>query len=140
MNAITALIASLLWLTPPSEVAPATGINFETGTWQEVQDKAAAEGKPIFVDAFAVWCGPCKWMDANVFTDAQVAQFFNENFVNYRFDMEKGEGKVFAREHNVMNYPTFLFFDSEGKLKHRAIGSKQSQQFIELGKEALGKL
>ena len=139
MNAITLLIMSLLLTITPAAIAQ-SGINFETGTWEQVQQKAASQGKPIFVDAYAVWCGPCKWMDANVFTDPSVGQFFNENFINYRYDMEKGDGKQFAQEQKVTNYPTLLFFNAEGKLTHRAIGSRQVQQFIELGQEALGKM
>lgn len=41
-------------------------IVFEKGTWEEVKEKAAKENKPIFVDAYTTWCGPCKWMAKNI--------------------------------------------------------------------------
>ena len=44
------------------------GIDFFHGTWEEALEKATAEEKPIFVDAYAVWCGPCKRMAREVFT------------------------------------------------------------------------
>ncbi len=44
------------------------GMKFEHGiTWKEIQAKAKAENKYIFMDAFTTWCGPCKYMAANIF-------------------------------------------------------------------------
>ena len=37
-------------------------INFEKGTFKEILAKAKKEKKLVFMDAFAVWCGPCKLM------------------------------------------------------------------------------
>jgi thioredoxin len=116
-----------------------TGIQFETGTWAEVLQKAKDENKIIFVDAYAKWCGPCKWMDKKVFVDPSVGAFFNENFINYKFDMEVGEGRAFASKYMIRNYPTFLFLDGEEKIVHRTIGSRAAEQLITLGKEALSK-
>ncbi|MEM6299145.1 MAG: thioredoxin family protein [Bacteroidota bacterium] len=116
--------------------AEESGIQFSEGTWTEIQAKAKAENKFIFVDAYTVWCGPCKWMDKNVFTQAEVGEFFNENFVSYRLDMEKGEGPEFAREHGVRAYPTFLFFSPEGTLVHRAVGGRAPEDFVKVGAAA----
>ena len=74
----------------------AQGIQFSEGSWAEIKAKAKAEKKYIFVDAYAVWCGPCKWMAKEVFTDAKVGETYNKQFVSYKFDMEKGEGLDFA--------------------------------------------
>ena len=43
------------------------GIHFEQGlSWKDILAKAKAEHKYIFVDCYATWCGPCKYMDKNV--------------------------------------------------------------------------
>ena len=67
----------------------AQGIEFFKGTWEEALAEASAKEKLIFVDAYAVWCGPCKRMAKNVFTQDKVGEFFNKNFVNMKIDMEK---------------------------------------------------
>ncbi|KAA3624690.1 MAG: thioredoxin, partial [Bacteroidetes bacterium] len=40
----------------------AQGIEFLHLTWDEALELAKEEEKIIFVDAYAVWCGPCKRM------------------------------------------------------------------------------
>lgn len=115
----------------------AQGIAFEHGSWAEVKAKAAKENKFIFVDAFTTWCGPCKWMAANVFTTEEVGKFYNTNFVSYKFDMEKGEGVDFAKQYAVNFYPTYLFFDSKGEIVHRSGSSKEAANFVEDGKHAI---
>lgn len=116
------------------------GIQFFEGSWNEVLAESERTGKPIFVDAYAVWCGPCKWMSSKVFTDAEVGAFFNENFINYKYDMEKGEGKAFSRAYAVTAYPTLLFMNAEGRVEHRVVGYREPQPFIEEGKKALNEM
>ncbi|MFN4256425.1 MAG: thioredoxin family protein, partial [Saprospiraceae bacterium] len=84
------LFPTLLFCLPT--LLAAQGMNFEHGTWAEVLAKAKAENKPIFMDAYTVWCGPCKMMSNQTFPDAKVAELFNARFVNVKVDMEKGEG------------------------------------------------
>ncbi|MDX1904390.1 MAG: thioredoxin family protein [Thermonemataceae bacterium] len=112
-------------------------INFEHGTWAEVKAKAKSEKKAIFVDAFTTWCGPCKWMAANTFTDTEVGKFYNANFINYKFDMEKGEGTTFAQTYSVNAYPTLLFFDANGEIVHKMMGAAPAEPFLAWGKDAL---
>ena len=79
----------------------AQGIEFAHGsTWKEILAKAEKEDKLIFVDAYAEWCGPCKKMAKDVFTQKEVGGYFNANFVNVKMDMEAGEGPMlFAGEY-----------------------------------------
>jgi thioredoxin-related protein len=115
----------------------AQGITFEKGSWAEVVNKAKAENKYIFVDAYAEWCGPCKWMAKNVFTDAKVAEHFNAKFVNYKFDMEKGEGPDFAKIYAVAAYPTLLFFNPNGELVHKVLGAQPADQLLMQSEKAI---
>ena len=53
----------------------AQGINFFEGSFQEVKAEAKKQNKIIFIDCYTSWCGPCKWMAKNVFTDKKVGDF-----------------------------------------------------------------
>lgn len=112
------------------------GIQFEEANWKKILAKAEAEGQLIFVDAYASWCGPCKMMAKNVFTQSEVGEYYNRNFVNAKIDMEKGEGVGLARKYNVRAYPTLLFINADGQLVHRGVGYKDAEDFIQLGEEA----
>ncbi|MEM8526116.1 MAG: thioredoxin family protein [Bacteroidota bacterium] len=112
-------------------------INFDNADWENTLKKAKEEDKLIFVDAYTTWCGPCKWMDANVFTDEKVGEFYNENFINVKIDQEKGEGILFQKAYGVRGFPSFLFIDGKGEVVHRGIGSKPTAQFVSLGEAAL---
>lgn len=127
------LLALLMVL---SFTTKAQGIEFFHGTFNEALAKAAKENKMVFMDAYTSWCGPCKWMAANTFTDAGVGEYFNKNFVNVKMDMENGEGPTLARKYGVMAYPTLLFIGSNGLVVHKEIGAKPADKFIEAGKKA----
>jgi thiol-disulfide isomerase/thioredoxin len=119
------------------EKISAGGMKFFEGTWAEVLTAAKEQNKYVMVDAFADWCVPCKWMVANVFNTEAAGSFYNDKFIMYKFDMEKGEGPEFAEKYAVDLYPTYLFFSPEGELVHRSTGSKPVEMFIEDGKNAL---
>lgn len=87
------------------------GIRFFEGNIEQVKAEAASKNKFIFIDCYTTWCGPCKWLAKNVFTNDNIGKFYNQNFINYSLDMEKGEGKDFAKKYGVHAYPTLLFID-----------------------------
>lgn len=134
----TLLLLSLLGLT---FFAKAEGIEFFKGSWEEAKQTAIEQDKIIFVDAYTSWCGPCKLMSKKVFTQKTVGDFYNSNFISVKLDMEKtDEGRKFARDYRVRSYPTLLFIDGAGEVVHLAVGAKQPNDFIALGKSVLKKM
>ena len=124
------LINQLIW-------AQQTGIRFEKNTWEELLAKAEIDNELVFLDAFTTWCGPCKSMSRNVFTDQSVGKFYNRNFVNAKIDMEKGEGQQIARKYKIEAYPSLLFINGKGEVVHRSTGYKDVNEFLLLGETAL---
>ena len=119
-------------------MAQSNGINFIQGkTWDELLAMAKATDKLLFVDAYAVWCAPCKLMDQQVFVDERVGTFYNENFICTKMDMEKGEGIDIAQRYKIQAFPSYLFVDGEGNLAQKSIGYQPIEAFISTGEKAL---
>lgn len=93
--------------------------------------------KKIFMDIYTVWCGYCKEMDKDVFSNAIIAKYLNENFYPVKFNAEQKEDIVFKGNTYVnpnpdrpksahelaqailqgnMVYPSFAFLNEEGLL------------------------
>ncbi len=111
-------------------------INFRAITFQQALAAAKAEHKMVFLHGFADWCHYCEFMKDSVYTDKEVAAFFNANFVNIKMDFEK-EGKQIATEVKAHSFPVLLFYDASGELVHRGGGRKYKPAFMELGRDAL---
>ena len=117
----------------------AAGIDFFQGTWEEALEKAKKEDKLIFVDAYTTWCGPCKRMSKQVFTQNEVGEFYNKNFISMKIDMEKTPGRKFQRKYPVSAFPTLYYIDGDGEVAHVTKGGKSPEQFIQLGQMAMKK-
>ncbi len=113
------------------------GMKFFHGTLEEAQKEADKTNKLLFVDGYTSWCGPCKKMSAETFVDKKVGDFFNKHFVNYKLDMEKGEGPDFAGKYGVNAYPTMLFLNPKGDEVHRILGFRASEPFLQEGLKAI---
>lgn len=116
---------------------PGKGMDFTKGSWEEVKAKAAQQDRFIMVDAYTSWCVPCQYMSKHVFSDPNVASYFDPRFVSYKLDMETAQGQSFAKEYVVNAYPTLLFFNSAGELVSKVEGAKNQLDFIALGKSVV---
>ncbi len=109
------------------------------GTLTEVIEKAEMENKLVFIDFTADWCAPCKLMEEEVYTYPSVYEFYNNNFINYRLDIQKGNGPNIAFLYEVKTLPTLLFIDNRGREVHRHTGSLGIEGVLELAKTALSR-
>jgi len=113
-------------------------IQFIEKPWQDIVTMAKQQNKVIFLDAYASWCGPCKWMAANMFTNDSIADYYNRTFICASFDMEKGEGVDLRKKYAVRAYPSLVFIDTTGNMIHERVGAPQRvQDYFEMGRVAL---
>ena len=116
-----------------------TGIIFTAVSWNDALEKVKAAHKYIFVDAYASWCGPCKMLKATTFKNKEVAAFFNENFINFSIDMEKGEGVDLSAKWAIQAYPTLIIFDADGRPVLETMGFLNPKDLMKFAKQALAK-
>jgi len=84
----------------------------------------------LFVDVYATWCGPCKQMDSQVYTDPAVAKFMNTHFVNVRMDGETDFGRKYAAEQQLQGYPSMFIFSDEGDHISSLVGFKPALELV----------
>jgi thiol-disulfide isomerase/thioredoxin len=92
-------------------------------SWSDILDKADRTGKIIFLDGYTSWCAPCKKMDKEVFTRPEIANYFNQKFINVKYDMEMAQGDLLKDKYGVQVFPTYLFISPSGEEIHRIVGA-----------------
>ena len=114
--------------TPSGNKSPEPETKNTTITWHAygaALKKAAEEDKHIFIDFTAKWCGYCRKMDREVFTDQRVIDMLNDDFVSVKVDGDSKneldidgykitERNLAVQEYGVRGYPTFWFLKSDG--------------------------
>ena len=116
-------------------VAPAhAGVKWSDATFEAALKQAAAEKKPILIDFFATWCGPCHELDKNVFTQDAVAAELS-TLIALRVDAESPPGKALVERYHVVGYPTVLLVGPDGKEVDRLFGYMDAQAFLRTVKD-----
>jgi thioredoxin-related protein len=122
--------------------------------WMTMNEALAAQKKQpkkIFMDVYTTWCGPCKLLDKNTFSDKKVIDFINKNYYAVKFNGEgteeitfedftytnpnyqegrKGRNAThfFADALKLRGYPSLVFFKEDGALIQAIPGYKTPQQ------------
>ena len=94
-------------------------VNFSDVNVDEAIARASAEGKLVFMDFYASWCTPCKWMEKTTFSDERIASALNSNFISVKVNIDDVEGFQMKNKYEVNFLPTILILSSEGKMVER---------------------
>ena len=101
--------------------------------WKDV-NSGLQEGKQshkyVLVDVYTEWCGWCKSLDRDTFSNQDLIHFLESKFVCVKANAEdNGPGQKMAGEYGVNGYPCALVFDQNGKLIGRIIGYKDANGY-----------
>lgn len=120
--------------------AQSEGIKFFEGSFSDAMKKAVETHKPVMVDMSTSWCGWCRKMKANTFTDKAAADYYNEHFICIELDAEHGDGLKLAQQYHVNSYPTLIYLSPDEKLILFSEGYLEPNDLIKAGEMALKNL
>ena len=86
----------------------------------------ASKEKPVLVDFFAEWCGPCQMQGPII---DEVAEEIGEKAVVGKLDIDKS--KKIAEEYEVMSIPTLILF-KDGKVAETMAGMQAKDVLMKL--------
>ncbi len=130
------LVLTLFALTFAAGYTLAQNAAVKWHTIEEAEQLSKLSFKPIFIDTYTDWCGWCKKMDQETFTNPVIADILNNNFYPVKFNAEGKEeinffGQTFINDgkagkaHQLavallrgqLSYPTVVFLTlQENKL------------------------
>lgn len=109
--------------------------------------------KPIFMDVYTDWCGPCKMLDAKTFKEKSVVDFVSKNYYAVKFNAEGNSEVTYLKKKytnptfkegqkgrngthqfteflNLQGYPTMIIFDKKGAISKSVVGYRTPEQLL----------
>ena len=91
---------------------------------------ALSDDKIIMIDFYTDWCAPCKLLDSDTFTNEEVIQYVNNNFIPIKINAESEYGMPLYEKFKGTGYPMIIFLDKEKNEIDRFYGFYPPNDFI----------
>ncbi|MGE5356907.1 MAG: SPOR domain-containing protein [Deltaproteobacteria bacterium] len=117
INYISIIIISLVlfsYVNANNIDSPFSDISFTTA-----KELAAVEGKMVYIDFYANWCVPCKWMDETTYSDKKIISSLTQDFIPVKINIDDFDGYTLKEEYNVKVLPTVIILDENGRVVKR---------------------
>ena len=128
-------ILALFFALSSFAFAEKPSIDFYKGSLINAKELALKEGKPFMMAFYADWCNPCKWMDKHTYSDKNVANYVNENYIAVKVDIDDFEGHAWKQKYNVEYLPTIILFDGSGRMLGKYEKSISSSKLLNILKD-----
>lgn len=125
------LPANAFDLKAPGDAKEVSAEDFRGLTWYtdlgKAEEAAQKQGKKIFVDFMASWCGPCKMLDREVFTTDKFKKT-SSKLIFLRIDVDQ-QPSVSAR-YGIEAMPTQMVLDQSGNILGKTVGYGGPEMFF----------
>ena len=101
MGVVSKFFTAFVFILTFNTVSAQDKINWLTVT--EMQAAMQKEPRKVFIDVYTVWCGPCKMMMSQTFTDPKIIAYVNENYYAVKFNAEGNESITFNGRNYINN-------------------------------------
>lgn len=122
MKKVLLIMSIILAFAFNSEAQEVKEIDYSTFT-KQIQPNAT---RPMVIDFYAKWCGPCKAMEAVM---GKAAKEYNGQIDFYRVDLDVKDNQEWANYLGISSIPTLVFYKN-GKIHHVETGYKEYIEFV----------